>query len=60
MKNKKGVELTLSTVIVTIIILIVLAIAIIFIIKYGGSLSAAYNDLINNTITATPKEIKIG
>lgn len=60
MKNKKGVELTLSTVVTTIIILIVLAVAIIFLVKYGGDISSAYNDLINKTIAGTPKQVKIG
>ncbi len=55
MKNKKGISLSLTTVILFILAILVLGIAVLIILKTSNPISTLFNTQVNHTIGAIPQ-----
>ena len=58
MKSKKGVSLSIETVVIALIVVVVLVVVIIFFYKNGGSLFNSLSDRVNSAI-AMSKDIPV-
>lgn len=55
--HKKGVSLSLETIVIAILVLFALALIVFFIVKYGGSLSQSIKQQANISVSLLPKNL---